>query len=365
MCRALYPWLLLFPVFLPAQVTLYSENFDGVSPPGLPGGWTATSPEIFTSMASVSQGYEGASGGNNLVARNCVPTGEWRSFMLEGLSSEGASGLVLTFGHRRTSSFTVPVTLQWSANGINWIPIAYSAPAVPGQWSLFTSPVLPPNANDQAQLYFRWSYVTNVNNTACEDFAGNYRIDDVQLTAAVLPVVWTGWAAADSAGRSLLTWSTAQETDTDHFAVERAGANLAFVEIGRVAAAGESREERQYRYWDATGAGGGYYYRLRQVDRDGSFQFSTVLYGPPTASPRLIFFPNPVRDQLTIRFPDGKPESFAAWEIVDAQGRKMAEGKSEQTEGELTVSTTGHRPGVYTLRVRWRDEEFTEVFVKM
>ncbi|MEI7587833.1 hypothetical protein, partial [Runella sp.] len=83
---ALILLLLFMRLGLQAQTMLFTENFDGITQPALPSGWSATSSEIFTNTDTPSSGYVGASGGNNLVSRNCNPNGQTRSFQIDGIS---------------------------------------------------------------------------------------------------------------------------------------------------------------------------------------------------------------------------------------------------------------------------------------
>ncbi len=73
-----------------------------------------------------------------------------------------------------------------------------------------------------------------------------------------------------------LTWATGSETNSSHFDVERAGPNLHFKKIGRVKGAGESSARTDYRFLDTSPLPGMSYYRLKQVDFDGSFSYSDV-----------------------------------------------------------------------------------------
>jgi len=98
---------------------------------------------------------------------------------------------------------------------------------------------------------------------------------DVNCTT-VLPVELLSFEAEASGTVSLLTWSTASETNCDYFSVERLNENNVWNEIGRVDGNGTTSQTSYYNYTDEMPYEGINYYRLRQVDYDGSFWHSPV-----------------------------------------------------------------------------------------
>ena len=123
-----------------------------------------------------------------------------------------------------------------------------------------------------------------------------------------------GPAAPERAGRGLdravaevqaagvhVSWATASEQNSAYFAVERSGDGRAFVEIGRVAAAGTSGQVHTYELLDRQPLVGVAYYRLRQVDVDGTATYSPVqalVLGNATAAGMHIY-PNPATASAT------------------------------------------------------------------
>ena len=122
---------------------------------------------------------------------------------------------------------------------------------------------------------------------------------------ATTPVELTTFQAekvADS--QSLLTWSTASELNNDRFEVERSVDGVNFEMIGEVAGNGTTTVAQDYDFVDARPAIGTNYYRLRQVDYDGAFEYTDVKhlqFGDIQQS--FSAFPNPVSDQLYLTTP--------------------------------------------------------------
>lgn len=333
-----------------AQTVLYNQDFDGVSAPDLPAGWWATSDQIFTNNSSASSGYPGASGGNNLLSRNCIPNGEVRSFQVDGISSLGFEELTVSFGHRRTNSFTPPVALEWSSDGASWNVITYNSGSAGTAWALFTSEELPSGAENQASLSFRWTYTTNVN-SQCDNFAGNYRIDDFTVRAeTVLPIELLEFSCFQEKKSVQLNWRTATEISSDFFAVERSANNRDFSELERIAGAGTSFEPREYTFTDDNPMPGLNYYRLRQVDFDGRFSYSRVVTVQIGQSGGIRVFPSPASAILNVQL-EQPAEEPAVWEIFDLTGRFVATGLFSSESVDLEIDVADLPDGVYLLRV--------------
>lgn len=118
-----------------------------------------------------------------------------------------------------------------------------------------------------------------------------------------LPIELTTFAAIEYNGRVMLEWETATEENNEFMAIEHSLDGRNFREIGRVIGAGSTQETRHYSFTDAAPAYGINYYRLRQVDFDGSMEYSpivtaTVRQGSSAAA--LTLYPNPAPYELTV-----------------------------------------------------------------
>jgi hypothetical protein len=95
---------------------------------------------------------------------------------------------------------------------------------------------------------------------------------------------------------ALLSWATASESDNAYFEVERSADALHWISIGRTPGAGTSSEEHDYTMADISPLSGANYYRLRQVNIDGSFIYSDiqeVAFGEGDGATSLVVHPNP------------------------------------------------------------------------
>lgn len=132
------------------------------------------------------------------------------------------------------------------------------------------------------------------NNALNQNFINN------QLVGCnVLPILVSNFSTSVQDNSVQLDWSTVLETNSSEYIIERAPhGSYKFEEIGRVGAAGESDDELNYRYVDYDPSPGISFYRLRMVDSDGAFNFSSVERVKFLGNNIVvnIVYPNPVED---------------------------------------------------------------------
>ncbi|TVR79010.1 MAG: T9SS C-terminal target domain-containing protein [Chitinophagaceae bacterium] len=153
-----------------AQDTLFYEDFGSVA--AFPDGWGGDTATVWSvATTGSSSGYPGASGGAQArSANNQVGSLVYNN----NLSTVGFENLSIIWGGRRTAT-KPPITLEWSADGINWNSVSFNDVDNDGSWDLVNNGVsidLPQSAENLSNLQLRWTV----------DAPGTYRIDDVLLT---------------------------------------------------------------------------------------------------------------------------------------------------------------------------------------
>ena len=146
---------------------------------------------------------------------------------------------------------------------------------------------------------------------------------------------------------ALLTWQTASEINNDYFSVERSNDASNFTSVGRVAAKGTASG---YYFIDA-GVGaqlqGVVYYRLRQVDVDGTSTYSlTKAVTLTKATTTVQAYPNPTTTELHVHL----PTAGAKLAVYTAAGQLVMEASATTTENTLDVRELP--AGVYLLRIK-------------
>ncbi len=167
------------------------------------------------------------------------------------------------------------------------------------------------------------SFVAQATYTLCDGSTIEVS-DDVVVTCAqiLLPVEWLDFQAdlISKDQEVLCTWQTATELNNDYFTIERSPDGVNWAGIGTVAAAGTTTEPQTYQWVDRNPLDGVSYYRIRQTDTNGAFDFSDRRAVARDAnSSSLTVFPNPGQGQFVLsRWHDG-----AALRIVDMRGREV------------------------------------------
>jgi hypothetical protein len=159
------------------QTTLLSQNFDGVSAPALPTGWTATAGigTWATTASNSSSGYAGATGVNSVIATNNSASATLSLTYDNSLSTVGYTSIKVNWGAVKTGSFANP-TFEWSSDGSTWNSVSGTG-ITTGPWVKISGPgiSLASGAEGVANLRFRWTF-TQVNNS------DTYQIDDFSVT---------------------------------------------------------------------------------------------------------------------------------------------------------------------------------------
>jgi uncharacterized repeat protein (TIGR01451 family) len=149
------------------------------------------------------------------------------------------------------------------------------------------------------------------------------------IPASPLPVVLTKFEAKAVQNRdALLSWTTASEVNSAYFDLERSLDGVAFTKIGQVAARGTTTSPGSYAFTDAgvaAKATGPVYYRLRQVDLDGTATYSpqrTVSF-LQVAKVSLGLYPNPVASTTQLDLSQLSATSTYQVLLLDATGRQV------------------------------------------
>jgi hypothetical protein len=157
-----------------------------------------------------------------------------------------------------------------------------------------------------------------------------------------LPVRLVSFAGQARGRDAELHWRTAQELNNDHFELERSADGRRFETVATIAGAGTSSQPQAYQHRDAGALlpGLARYYRLRQVDVDGSASYSPVVVLSAAATTALQLFPNPAHGSVQLL---GAAAPTA--ELRDLQGRLL---RTFATNAPLELH--GLAAGVYVVQ---------------
>jgi len=184
----------------------------------------------------------------------------------------------------------------------------------------------------------------------------------VAIADAPLPVKLISFNAMLINNKVDLTWMTASEQNASHFAIEKSTDGSNFSDIGMVFAYGNTTEQKSYEFTDniATSNNTVIYYRLRQVDIDGKFDYSSIriirIGKQAENTITILTYPNPVSSELRVTVPNNWQGKKITYELFNANGqvaKKSATSNGGQTE-IVNVSTLA--PGLYIMKATCRDQ---------
>lgn len=182
----------------------------------------------------------------------------------------------------------------------------------------------------------------------------------------LLPIELISFTATQFDQRILLKWQTATELNNDYMAVERSFDGFDFEEIGRVQGAGTAFDPQSYQLWDEKPRPGLNYYRLRQVDFDGTEQYFKVIAVQVNSESRgeVLVFPNPTIDQISISL-DQPLEKSGSLKIVDMHGRTRIEQDLDRGSLSSSINLNQLPSGHYLLWIDRGEEPEIKRFVKL
>lgn len=263
------------------------------------------------------------------------------SMVLEVKGATTQSGTVTAFGGNST-------TATISGNAGNWIQLTLTVNIPVGTYKKL-----------------EYSIHTSGNNVT------NVAIDDICLVepaAAILPVSLLPLQTTYTDGVSHLTWATTEEINSNYFEVERSTNGTDFSAVGKVYANGYSNRTISYRFDDVKAGAGANYYRLRIVDKDGSFTFSNITVVNVTVKGFFVTgaYPSPFTDKVNISL-SSENSGKAFIRMSDLAGRQLAVQTATVNKGITTVSLDNLGAlgkGMYLVEVKFNGSTYTQKIMK-
>jgi hypothetical protein len=176
-----------------------------------------------------------------------------------------------------------------------------------------------------------------------------------------LPVDLISFSAQIQIGKIKIQWETASEKNNDHFVVEKKGQDNEWGEIFIVEGAINSNTLIQYSITDLNPISGTQYYRLKQVDTDGNFEYSQALRVEYGAN-RAEVFPNPFTDKFFVRTKG--ENSVERIELKNMKGNSIAITKEDLGQNNWKINTQFLETGTYILYVYMKNQMEVRKIIK-
>ena len=169
---------------------------------------------------------------------------------------------------------------------------------------------------------------------------------------APLPVGLSNFGITCTGNGALLNWKTLNEQNSRSFEIEKSSNGATnWTLVGSTNAAGNSTAARQYEYYDLKG--GTAYYRLRQVDKDGRFTYSSVQrVNCESQLSSILLYPNPAKNNLNVVLA-AERDAKATIVLYDISGKAMHQISTQLMKGNnnIKLNIAGLSSGEYILKV--------------
>ncbi len=182
-----------------------------------------------------------------------------------------------------------------------------------------------------------------------------------------LPVTFVDVRLTVTATANIVAWTVADELNVKEYIVERSFDGANFVAAGTVAYRNNGGGQQTYTFIDATN-NGTVYYRIRQVDIDGRYMFSKVVfYKQDQKKTGLTVVRNPVVNNEIILNIAAERNGMAELRLLDMKGRLLMMKKQAVSNGSTTIRLTGSSGyfagGIYFVRAMINGQLFVEKII--
>ena len=208
-----------------------------------------------------------------------------------------------------------------------------------------------------------YTYVKNnllVDNTGnvtnCPNTTGQYNsfsTFEYWTTSSLLPVELAFFEATKHGAIAILDWRTLSEMNNAHFIVQRSFDGNRFTDISQIDGAGTTNIPQDYQFVDDAPQNGFNYYRLKQVDFDGAFEYSQVRvldFRTNDTNSSLLVYPT-IADKNVHIVASVSPDAASYGEIYDMMGKKVWDFSYDVLSVPVVVDVSALPPGHYFMRI--------------
>lgn len=202
---------------------------------------------------------------------------------------------------------------------------------------------------DSVKVDYIKTYLPNEENATQhnKDVAHSYTIGSCNSGLPINLLSFTGKKEGKS---NMLLWTTASEFNNDHFEIERSKDGIEFEQIGTVKGIGNSNTITNYTFRDILPVKGINFYRLKQYDHDGKYQYSRIITLTEKNNSDIKMYPNPAKNKVFIQI--GSAANYIRkFDIIDPVGRVVYSTSLPKNSLNITMDISTLKPGVYSVRM--------------
>jgi len=197
-----------------------------------------------------------------------------------------------------------------------------------------------------------------INNDATTVLVSWEKIFDAIAANGGLPVELTSFSASVKNSEVTLNWETATEVNNYGFYIERAIGNSDWLALGFVEGHGNSNSPKYYIFSDTNIVQSGkYHYRLKQIDNDGTFEYSNVITVNVSVPDKFFLnqnYPNPFNPQTRIDYtlPEQQNVSLRVYNTLGELVKELVNEVKEAGSYTVTFNASNLPSGIYIYRIQ-------------
>jgi hypothetical protein len=170
---------------------------------------------------------------------------------------------------------------------------------------------------------------------------------------ATLPVVLTDFSVQYNKPDVKLQWKTSQEINFSHYSIESSSDGNSFRTVATIAGSALNGGGANYNYTDHSARAGLIYYRLKLVDADGKYSYSSVkiIRISEESLVQVKTFPNPVQSSLMMTMPSAWQDKNVSVSVYSVAGVSVINASYEHAGQTETIDVNRLQKGSYVLRL--------------
>ncbi len=144
----------------------------------------------------------------------------------------------------------------------------------------------------------------------------------------ILPVKLLEYTGRIMGDKTKLKWITETEVNNDYFLIQKSSNGKNFIDLGTVDGNGNSNSQNHYEFYDASSSPKISYYRLKQFDFDGKYEYSKMIaVVSDNEDIDLTVYPNPSKENLFVDFSNVTNQEISV-SYIDVLGKVISENLS-------------------------------------
>lgn len=262
-------------------------------------------------------------------------------FAIVFIAKSYGQSICQTGGENATLTLTAPA-------GMVFISITFASYGTPngscGSFSIGSCHAANSKTIVEAALLNKNSASIVANNTTFSDPCGGTvkRLYIEAIYSTATPLELLSFSCISPGDNNVLQWQTAHEVNTREFIIERSLDGIQFSEAGKLAS--NNTEKNLYYYTDNLSLSEAIFYRLKMVDRDGSYKYSQVIRVKNETGNTLQIAPNPAANSISLN----RLKTEGLIELSDMQGKVLR--KIKVTAQSLKIDLTAYPSGLYLIK---------------